>query len=169
MDGKSAKKGTKTGKNRAKNAKKPLKKSKFALAHLTKGTPSAEKNPGASAKAGGFPKNRPKIPRQTGSKKLSTIAAARKLNLGGWARDRDLPVAARTAAGAQGGALGSRLNGGGGLLGGCGAKRELAQRAGDDPALAVHDHLGQGAVVVAREPLGEDNLGAALVVPFAAS
>ncbi|MCX5647535.1 MAG: hypothetical protein NTX40_00315, partial [Planctomycetota bacterium] len=45
MDGKSAKKGTKTGKNRTKNVKKPLKKSKFALAHLTKGTPSAEKNP----------------------------------------------------------------------------------------------------------------------------
>jgi hypothetical protein len=45
MDGKSAKKGTKTGKNRSKNVKKPLKKSKFALAHLTKGTPSAEKNP----------------------------------------------------------------------------------------------------------------------------
>jgi hypothetical protein len=35
MDGKSAKKGTKTGKNRTKNVKKPLKKSKFALAHLT--------------------------------------------------------------------------------------------------------------------------------------
>jgi len=45
MDGKSAKKGTKTGKNRSKNAKKPLKKSKFALAHLTKSTPSAEKSP----------------------------------------------------------------------------------------------------------------------------
>ena len=45
MDGKSAKKGTKTGKNRTKNRKKPLKKSKFALAHLTKSTPSAEKNP----------------------------------------------------------------------------------------------------------------------------
>jgi hypothetical protein len=45
MDGKSAKKGTKTGKNRPKNRKKPLKKSKFALAHLTKGTPSAEKRP----------------------------------------------------------------------------------------------------------------------------
>jgi hypothetical protein len=45
MDGKSAKKGTKTGKNRAKNVKKPLKKSKFALAHLTNSTPSAEKNP----------------------------------------------------------------------------------------------------------------------------
>jgi len=44
MDGKSAKKGTKTGKNRAKNAKKPLKKSKFPLAHLTKSTPSAEKS-----------------------------------------------------------------------------------------------------------------------------
>jgi len=45
MDGKSAKKGLKTGKNRTKNAKKPLKKSKFALAHLTKGTPFAEKTP----------------------------------------------------------------------------------------------------------------------------
>jgi len=44
MDGKSAKKGTKTGKNRTKNVKKPLKKSKFPLAHLTKGTPSAEKS-----------------------------------------------------------------------------------------------------------------------------
>jgi len=45
MDEKSAKKGTKTGKNRSKNVKKPLKKSKFALAHLTKSTPSAEKSP----------------------------------------------------------------------------------------------------------------------------
>ena len=45
MDGKSAKKGPKTGKNRTKNVKKPLKKSKFALAHLTKSTPSAEKSP----------------------------------------------------------------------------------------------------------------------------
>jgi hypothetical protein len=45
MDGKSAKKGAKTGKNRTKNVKKPLKKSKFALAHLTKSTPSAEKTP----------------------------------------------------------------------------------------------------------------------------
>jgi hypothetical protein len=35
MDGKSAKKGTKTRKKRPKNAKKPPKKSKFALAHLT--------------------------------------------------------------------------------------------------------------------------------------
>jgi len=43
MDGKSAKLGTKTGKNRTKNGKKPLKKSKFALAHLTNSTPSAEK------------------------------------------------------------------------------------------------------------------------------
>jgi len=49
MDGKSAKKGTKTGKNRSKNVKKPLKKSKFALAHLTKSTPSAEKPPRALA------------------------------------------------------------------------------------------------------------------------
>jgi len=45
MDEKSAKKGTKTGKNRSKNVKKPLKKSKFALAHLTNSTPSAEKTP----------------------------------------------------------------------------------------------------------------------------
>jgi len=45
MDEKSAKLGTKTGKNRSKNVKKPLKKSKFPLAHLTKGTPSAEKSP----------------------------------------------------------------------------------------------------------------------------
>jgi len=45
MDEKSAKKGTKTGKNRPKNVKKPLKKSKFPLAHLTKSTPSAEKSP----------------------------------------------------------------------------------------------------------------------------
>jgi len=44
MDEKSAKLGTKTGKNRSKNAKKPLKKSKFPLAHLTKSTPSAEKS-----------------------------------------------------------------------------------------------------------------------------
>jgi hypothetical protein len=57
MDGKSAKKGTKTGKNRTKNVKKPLKKSKFALAHLTKGTPSAEKSPRTPA------------PRPVGSKK----------------------------------------------------------------------------------------------------
>jgi len=57
MDGKSAKKGTKTGKNRPKNVKKPLKKSKFALAHLTKSTPSAEKTPRALA------------PRPMGSKK----------------------------------------------------------------------------------------------------
>jgi len=45
MDGKSAKKGTKTGKNRSKNAKKVEKGPKSALAHLTKGTPSAEKTP----------------------------------------------------------------------------------------------------------------------------
>ena len=49
MDGKSAKKGTKTGKNRSKNVKKPLKKSKFPLAHLTKSTPFAEKSPLALA------------------------------------------------------------------------------------------------------------------------
>ncbi|MGB2753629.1 MAG: hypothetical protein WBD75_03890 [Phycisphaerae bacterium] len=45
MDGKSAKKGLKTGKNRTKNVKKVEKGTKFALAHLTKGTPSAEKSP----------------------------------------------------------------------------------------------------------------------------
>jgi hypothetical protein len=45
MDGKSAKLGTKTGKNRPKNAKKVEKGPKSALAHLTKGTPSAEKSP----------------------------------------------------------------------------------------------------------------------------
>jgi len=49
MDGKSAKLGTKTGKNRTKNVKKPLKKSKFPLAHLTKSTPSAEKSARALA------------------------------------------------------------------------------------------------------------------------
>jgi len=45
MDEKSAKKGTKSGKNRTKNVKKALKKSKFPLAHLTNSTPSAEKTP----------------------------------------------------------------------------------------------------------------------------
>jgi len=45
MDGKSAKLGTKTGKNRSKNVKKVEKSPKFALAHLTQGTPSAEKTP----------------------------------------------------------------------------------------------------------------------------
>jgi hypothetical protein len=45
MDGKSAKLGTKTGKNRPKNVKKVEKGPKSALAHLTKGTPFAEKNP----------------------------------------------------------------------------------------------------------------------------
>ena len=45
MDGKSAKLGLKTGKNRTKNVKKHPKKSKFALAHLTNSTPSAEKSP----------------------------------------------------------------------------------------------------------------------------
>ena len=74
MDGKSAKKGLKTGKNRTKNVKKPLKKSKFALAHLTKSTPSAEKTPpwhgygscrgrpDASARAYGFQKTAQKYP-----------------------------------------------------------------------------------------------------------
>ena len=45
MDGKSAKKGPKTGKNRTKNVKKIEKSTKFALAHLTKGAPSTEKSP----------------------------------------------------------------------------------------------------------------------------
>jgi hypothetical protein len=68
MDEKSAKKGTKTVKNRSKNAKKPLKKSKSALAHLTKSTPSAEKSalalapgPVGSKKS---PKNTPQNSRQ---------------------------------------------------------------------------------------------------------
>jgi len=68
MDGKSAKKGTKTGKNRAKNAKKPLKKSKFALAHLTKGTPSAEKSPPGTGTARAVA-GRALAPRPMGSKK----------------------------------------------------------------------------------------------------
>ncbi len=45
MDGKSAKKGTKTGKNCTKNVKKVEKNTKSALAHLTNSTPSAEKSP----------------------------------------------------------------------------------------------------------------------------
>jgi hypothetical protein len=45
MDGKSAKLGTKTGKNRSKNVKKVEKSTKSALAHLTNSTPSAEKSP----------------------------------------------------------------------------------------------------------------------------
>jgi hypothetical protein len=68
MDGKSAKKGTKTGKNRVKNAKKPLKKSKFPLAHLTNSTPSAEKTARALAPGPvGYkkpPKNYPQNSRQ---------------------------------------------------------------------------------------------------------
>jgi hypothetical protein len=44
MDGKSAKLGPKTGKNRSKNVKKVEKSTKSALAHLTKSTPSAEKS-----------------------------------------------------------------------------------------------------------------------------
>jgi len=45
MDEKSAKWGLKTGKNRTKNVKKVEKGTKFALAHLTNSTPSAEKSP----------------------------------------------------------------------------------------------------------------------------
>jgi len=45
MDEKSAKLPQKARKKRAKNVKKPPKKSKFALAHLAKSTPSAEKSP----------------------------------------------------------------------------------------------------------------------------
>jgi hypothetical protein len=45
MDEKSAKKGTKTGKNRSKTCKKGVKNAKKPLAHLTKSTPSAEKTP----------------------------------------------------------------------------------------------------------------------------
>jgi len=70
MDGKSAKKGTKTGKNRAKNVKKPLKKSKFALAHLTKGTPSAEKTPRTGAPG---PVGSPKSPKNTPQNLLQKV------------------------------------------------------------------------------------------------
>ena len=78
MDGKSAKKGIKTGKNGSKNAKKHPKKSKFALAHLTKSTPTAEKAPGRPRQGRWPVKNRPKISPKTAAKILSTIAAARK-------------------------------------------------------------------------------------------
>jgi hypothetical protein len=68
MDGKSAKKGTKTGKNRPKNAKKVEKGTKSALAHLTKSTPSAEKSPRTPAPGPvGYkkpPKNYPQNSRQ---------------------------------------------------------------------------------------------------------
>jgi len=62
MDGKSAKKGTKTGKNRPKNVKKVEKSTKSALAHLTKGTPSAEKTARALAPD---PMGSPKSPKNT--------------------------------------------------------------------------------------------------------
>ena len=76
MDGKSAKKGTKTGKNRTKNRKKPLKKSKFALAHLTKGTPSAEKS--ALAPAPG-PMGSQKSPKNTPQNLLKKVIHNRRL------------------------------------------------------------------------------------------
>jgi len=60
MDGKSAKKGTKIGKNRTKNVKKVEKTTKSALAHLTKGTPSAEKSPPALAPGPVGPPKSPK-------------------------------------------------------------------------------------------------------------
>ena len=70
MDEKSAKKGLKTGKKRPKNAKKPLKKSKFALAHLAKSTPSAEKSALAPAPGPmGFQKSPKNFPK-TASKKF---------------------------------------------------------------------------------------------------
>jgi len=75
MDEKSAKKGTKTGKNRAKNAKKPLKKSKFALAHLTKSTPSAEKS--ALALAPG-PVASKKLPQNTPQNLLQKVIHNRR-------------------------------------------------------------------------------------------
>ena len=76
MDGKSAKKGTKTGKNRAKNVKKPLKKSKFPLTHLTKGTPSAEKNPRTIAPG---PIGSKKSPKNTPQNLLKKVIHNRRL------------------------------------------------------------------------------------------
>ncbi len=70
MDGKSAKKGIKTGKNRSKNVKKPLKKSKFPLAHLTKSTPSAEKSPLTLAPGPMGSQKPPKIHPQNARKKV---------------------------------------------------------------------------------------------------
>jgi hypothetical protein len=70
MDAKSAKLGTKTGKNRSKNVKKPLKKSKFALAHLTKGTPSAEKSPRTPAPGPVGPKKSPQNHPQNSRQKV---------------------------------------------------------------------------------------------------
>jgi len=70
MDGKSAKLGTKTGKNRTKNVKKPLKKSKFALAHLTNSTPSAEKSALALAPEPVASKKPPKNTPQNSRKKV---------------------------------------------------------------------------------------------------
>jgi hypothetical protein len=77
MDGKSAKKGTKTGKNRTKNRKKPLKKSKFALAHLTKSTPSAEKSPPTPAPGPMGSKKPPKNILQNSLKKFIHIRRPR--------------------------------------------------------------------------------------------
>ncbi len=76
MDGKSAKKGTKTGKKRPKNAKKPLKKSKFALAHLAKSTPSAEKTPRTLAPGLVGPK---KSPQNTPQNLLQKVIHNRRL------------------------------------------------------------------------------------------
>jgi len=73
MDEKSAKKGTKTGKNRTKNVKKTLKKSKFALAHLTKSTPSAEKSPPALAPGPMASKKPPKNTPQNSRQKVIHI------------------------------------------------------------------------------------------------
>jgi hypothetical protein len=70
MDGKSAKLGTKTGKNRTKNVKKHPKKSKFALAHLTKSTPSAEKTHRTPAPGPVTSKKSPKIHPQNLLKKV---------------------------------------------------------------------------------------------------
>ena len=75
MDEKSAKLGTKTGKNRSKNVKKPLKKSKFALAHLTKSTPSAEKS--ALALAPG-PVASKKLPQNTPQNLLQKVIHNRR-------------------------------------------------------------------------------------------
>jgi len=76
MDGKSAKKGTKTGKNRPKNVKKPLKKSKFPLAHLTKSTPSAEKSHPALAPG---PVDSKKPPQNTPQNLLKKVIHNRRL------------------------------------------------------------------------------------------
>jgi len=77
MDEKSAKKGTKTGKNRTKNVKKHPKKSKFPLAHLTKGTPSAEKSPPAPAPG---PMGSKKPPQNTPQNLLKKVIHNRRLS-----------------------------------------------------------------------------------------